>query len=145
MKELKREFDLLEQQWSCLYFKNKRLALCRSRLHGINGWGQFNGCFEGYNIVPHPSSLVMPKWKSGVLVLVHARQSVLLKAFITVISYRSSQTWMKAPVPTEPTIQSSDPIMEVLHFTGRSEVCLGPTNIESIGVEPTAKFSWGTC
>lgn len=86
----------------------------------------------------------MPKWKSGVLVLVHARQSVLLKAFITVISHRSSQTWIKVLALAEPTIQSSDPIMEVLHFTGRSAVCLGPTNIESKGVEPTAKFCWGT-
>lgn len=86
----------------------------------------------------------MPKWKSGVLVLVHATQSVLLKAFITVISYRSSQTWMKVLVPAEPTVQSSEPIMEVFYFTGCSAVGLGPTNIESIGVEPTAKFSWGT-
>lgn len=48
---------------------------------------------------------------------------------------------MKVLVPAEPTIQSSDPIMEVLYFTGRPAVCLGPANIESIGVEPAAKFS----
>lgn len=49
--------------------------------------------------------------ENGVLVLVRGRRGVLLKAFITVLSYRSSPTWIKALVPAELPIQSPHPVL----------------------------------
>lgn len=49
--------------------------------------------------------------ENGVLVLVRGRHGVLLKAFITVLSYRSGPTWIKALVPADLPIQSSHPVL----------------------------------
>lgn len=56
--------------------------------------------------------------ENGVLVLVRGRRGVLLKAFLTVLSYRSGPAWIKALVPADlPILKFSSRLIDLSFWT----------------------------